>query len=79
MFVSDFCLIPSIIACYFIGKAINSSNTYRYFSIIFTAKVAICLVAYFIQAQQQAFILLFSIVIKVASSLNYYMKYCLIN
>jgi hypothetical protein len=79
MFIGDLCIIPSVIACYYLGRKVDRSNMYTFSQYLYVAKLIICFVAYSLHLEARSGIIFATIMISVSSSLNYYISHCLIN
>lgn len=79
MFVSDACLIPSVIACFFLGRMVDSNNMFRIFIRVYLTLLAILMLSYYLDSTSRLGIITTTVTIKLFNSMKYYLALCLIN
>lgn len=79
MFASDACLIPSVIACFFLGRMVDSNNMLRIFYRVYLVLLVVLLLGYYLDSSSRLGIIVTTVVIKLFNSMKYYLAHCLIN
>lgn len=79
MFVSDACLIPSVVACFFLGKMVDNSNMFRIFNRVYLILLAVLMLGYSFDSTSRLGIIITTVTIKLFNSMKYYLAHCLIN
>lgn len=79
MFISDACLFPSVIACLFLGRMVNSSNMFRIFKRVYLILLSVLILAYYLDSTSRLGIIATTVTIKLFNSMKYYLAHCLIN
>lgn len=79
MFVSDACLIPSVSACFFLGRMVDNNNMFKIFNRVYVTLLAILMLGYYLDSTSHLGIITTTVTIKLFNSMKYYLAHCLIN
>ena len=79
MFVNDACIVPSVIACFLLGRMVDSNNIFRIFNKVYLTLLAVLMPDYYLDSTSRLGIIATTVTIKLFNSMKYYLSHCLIN